>query len=130
AQRQPGLLDGLDGKVDWPPQPDGSHPLTELLLADYLIVDVAKSYAEDSYLEIERALLDGRAHTTCGGRSLNDDFIDTMYTLIVNANRGPRVSDGVDQATVRASREFPYLAPPNPTPPEHDVTIPKVAASR
>src|SRR5262249_54457166 len=58
------FLDGLDGKVDWPPQPDGSHPLTELLLGDFLVVDVAKPYAEDSYLEIERALLEGRAHTT------------------------------------------------------------------
>jgi hypothetical protein len=27
-----------------------------------------------------------------------------------------RISDGVDQATVRASDSFPYLAPPNPDP--------------
>jgi hypothetical protein len=125
-----GFFDGLDGKRDWSMRPDGTHPLTELLLADYLVVDVARPYAEDSYLEIERALLEGRAHTTCGGRSLNDDVISTMYTLIVNANRGPRISDGVDQATVPASRAFPYLAPPNPTPPARDVGIPTVAASR
>ena len=118
------FFDGLDGKLDWSIKPDGTHPLTELLLADFLVVDVAKPYAEDSYLEIERALLAGRAHATCGGRSLNADVIDTMYTLIVNANRGPRVSDGVDHATVPASRVFPYLAPPNPNPPERNAGIP------
>jgi hypothetical protein len=123
------LFDGLDGKVDWPTQPDGTHPLTEPLLADFLVVDVAKPYAEDSYFEIERALLEGREHATCGGRSLNDDVIDTLYTLIVNAGHGPRVSDGVD-GTVPASREFPYLAPPNLNPPKREATIPTVAASR
>jgi hypothetical protein len=123
------FFDGLDGKSDWSTRPDGAHPLTELLLADFLVVDVAKPYSEDSYFEIERALLEGRAHTTCGGRSPNDDVIDTLFTLIVNACRGPRVSDGVAQATVPASREFPYLAPPNPDPPG-TLSIPTFAESR
>src|SRR5262249_1896148 len=111
------FLDGLDGKIDWPLQADGTHPLTELLLGDYQVVDVAKPYAEDSYLEIERALLQGRAHATCGGRPLNDDAIDMMATFVYTAGNGPRISDGVDQSTVRASQSFPYLAPPNPNPP-------------
>jgi hypothetical protein len=33
--------------------------------------------------------------------------IDTVYTLIVSAGNSPRVADGVDQATVRASQSFP-----------------------
>jgi hypothetical protein len=107
------LLDGLDGKIDWPLQPDGTHPLTELYLGDYQVVDVAKPYAEDSYLEIEQALLQGRPHASCGGRSLNDDAVDTNLTFDVTGGNGPRISDGVDQATVRASDTFPYLAPPN-----------------
>jgi hypothetical protein len=94
----------------------GPHPLTELYLADYQVVDVAKAYAEDSYLEIEQALLQGRAHATCGGRSLNDDALDANLTFYVTGGNGPRISDGVDQATVRASDSFPYLAPPNPHP--------------
>jgi hypothetical protein len=110
------FLDAIDGKTDWPLQPDGTHPLTELYLGDYQVVDVAKPYAEDSYLEIEQALLHGRAHATCGGRSLNDDAVDTNLTFVVSGGNGPRISDGVDQATVRASDSFPYLAPPNPTP--------------
>ena len=110
------VMDGIDGKIDWPLQPDGTHPLTELYLADYQVVDVAMPYTEDSYLEIEQALLRGRAHATCGGRSLNDDAVDTNLTFVVTGGNGPRISDGVDQATVRASDSFPYLAPPNPNP--------------
>ena len=92
---------------------DGSHPLTHLLLHDFLVVDVSKPFAEDSYLEIERAMLQDRAPQTCGGRSLNDDFLDTYFTLLINAGNGSRISDGVDQPTVPASVVFPYLAPPN-----------------
>lgn len=124
------FFDGLDGKLDWPMQADGAHPLTELLLADFLVVDVSKPFAEDSYFEIERALLAGRPHTTCGGRSLNDDVIDTLYTGLVNGGNGPRIRDGVDQATALASRQFPYLAPPNPSPPERESGIPTVAVGR
>ncbi|MER6068013.1 DUF4331 family protein [Streptomyces sp. NPDC001817] len=123
------FFDALDGKLDWQTDQDGTHPLTDLLLADFLVVDVAKPYAEDSYFEIEHSLLEGRAHATCGGRTLNDDVIDTLYTLIVNAFHGPRISDGVDRATAPASREFPYLAPPNPDPPM-PVSVPTPAARR
>jgi hypothetical protein len=110
------VMDGIDGKIDWPLQPDGTHPLTEVYLGDYQVVDVAKPYAENSYLEIEQALVRGRAHATCGGRSLNDDAGDTNFTFVITGGNGPRISDGVDQATVRASDTFPYLAPPNPDP--------------
>jgi hypothetical protein len=116
--------DGLDGKEDWPLDENGTHPLTELVLADFLIVDVTKPYAEQgSFLEIELSARAGRAHQTCGGRALNDDVMDTIFTLLVNAGNGPRIGDGVDQATVPGSRRFPYLAPPNPTPPEPTETI-------
>jgi len=37
-------MDRLDGKTDWALLPDGSHPLTDLLLADYLVIDVAKPF--------------------------------------------------------------------------------------
>jgi hypothetical protein len=111
--------DGLDGKADWPAGEDGVHPLTELILADYLVVDVTKPYAErGSFLEIELAAQRGQAHRTCGGRTINDDVMDTIFTLLVNAGNGPVIRDGVDQATRPASRAFPYLAPPNPDPPE------------
>jgi len=111
--------DGLDGKIDWPVDGNGIHPLTELVLADYLVVDVTKPYADQgSFLEIERATREGRAHETCGGRAPNDDVMDTIFTLLVNAGNGPVIRDGVDRATTPASHTFPYLAPPNPKPPE------------
>ena len=54
--------DGLDGTTDWPPDGNGDHPLTDLVLADYLVVDVTKPYAEQgSFLEIELAALAGKA---------------------------------------------------------------------
>ena len=111
--------DSLDGQVDWPADDNGTHPLTELLLADFLVVDITKPYAEQgSFLGIELAARAGRAHQTCGGRALNDDVMDTIFTLLINAGNGPPIRDGVDRATRPASRTFPYLAAPNPDPPQ------------
>jgi hypothetical protein len=110
--------DGLDGKTDWSSS-NGAHPLTELVLADYLVVDLTKPYVEQgSFLEIELAARRGEAHATCGGRTLNDDVIDTLFTQLVNAGNGPVIRDGVDRATRPGSGAFPYLVPPNPDPPE------------
>ena len=110
--------DGLDGKTDWPTN-GVVHPLTELVLADYLVVDMTKPYQEKgSFLEIELAALAGRAHETCGGRTINDDVMDTFFTTLINAGRGPVIRDGVDKSSRPASPTFPYLSPPNPNPPE------------
>jgi Domain of unknown function (DUF4331) len=111
--------DRLDGKLDWPTDANGRHPLTDLVLADYLIVDVTKPYLETgSFLEIELAARRGLTHQTCGGRTLNDDVMDTIFTQLVNAGNGPTIRDGVDSATRPATGNFPYLAPPNQRPPE------------
>lgn len=110
--------DGLDGKTDWPTN-GVVHPLTELVLADYLVVDMTKPYQEKgSFLEIELAALAGRAHETCGGRTINDDVMDTFFTTLINAGSGPVIRDGVDKSSRPASPTFPYLSPPNPNPPE------------
>ena len=42
--------------------------------------------------------------------------VAAFLTFVVSGGNGPRISDGVDQATMRASDTFPYLAPPNPVP--------------
>ena len=111
--------DGLDGKTDWPLDEHGAHPLTELMLADFLVVDVTKPYAEQgTFLEIERAARRGEQHRTCGGRALNDDAMDTLLTLLISGFSGPVIRDGVDQSSRPASRTFPYLAAPNPDPPQ------------
>lgn len=108
------VYDGLDGKTDWPLDAQGAHPLTELLLADFLVVDCSRPFAEHSTFEIEQAMLAGRPHSTCGGRPLNDDIIDKLLTWVVNGGNGPRSSDGVDQATAQATNTYPYVAPPHP----------------
>ena len=111
--------DGLDGKLDWPTGEGGSHPLTDLFLDDFLVVDVTKPYLEQgSFLEIELAARRGHPHQTCGGRALNDDVMDTIFSQLVNAGVGPAIRDGVDSATRPATTTFPYLASPNPHPPE------------
>jgi Domain of unknown function (DUF4331) len=111
--------DGLDGKIDWKTDASGSHPLTDCILADYLIVDVSKPYQETgTFFEIERSVLNGRRHESCGGRAPNDDVMDTIFSLMVNAGRGPIVRDGVDRATRPATQAFPYLASPSPAPPQ------------
>jgi hypothetical protein len=123
------FFDRLDGKTDWPLDARGAHPLTELLLADFLIIDASKPFSEDSYLEIERAQFAGRAHTTCGGRPLNDDVVDKLYTLLVGGVDGPHISDGVDHATQPATHSFPYLVSPNPDPPDLKTRLAAISAA-
>src|SRR5262245_9633834 len=106
-------FDRLDGSVEWPVEPNSDHPLTSLIMADYLVVDITKPFGDESFLEIEQSMLEGREHQTSGGRTLNNDSMDTLFTLYINGGKGPRISDGVDFGTGTASTEFPYLAPPN-----------------
>ena len=119
AERQPRVLGRPRRNGGLAPDENGDHPLTDLVLADFLVVDVTKPYVEQgSYLEIELAARRGEAHQTCGGRTLNDDVIDTLFTQLVNAGNGPVIRDGVDHASRPAGRTFPYLAAPNPDPPK------------
>jgi Domain of unknown function (DUF4331) len=107
------FFDGLDGKTAWPLGPDGRHPLRELLINDYLIVDLAHPFAPGGFLEIERSVLHDRPHKSAGGRWLDDDILDEMLTLFVNGGRGERLGDGVDAPTKPACRSFPYVREPN-----------------
>ena len=110
--------DGLDGVVHWPLDTSGGHPLTELVLADYLVVEPSKPYAErGTFLEIEQAVMAGRTPRTCGGRALNDDVVDVLYNFWIHGGTGQAVSDGVDASSRPASTTFPYLSPANPDPP-------------
>jgi hypothetical protein len=107
------FFDGLDGDTAWPVGPDERHPLRDLLMDDFLVLDLSRPFAPGGFLEIERALLDNRAHETAGGRWLDDDILDELLTLMVNAGRGKRFGDGVDAPTNPASLTFPYVREPN-----------------
>ena len=88
---------------------------------DFLILDLAHAFTPGGFLEIERALLDGRPHGTAGGRWLNDDILDDLLTLMVNGGRGKRYGDGVDAPTKPPSLTFPYVREPNQ---RTDLTLP------
>jgi Domain of unknown function (DUF4331) len=107
------FFDGLDGNTAWPLGPDGRHPLRDLLIDDFLILDVAHSFTPGAFLEIERALIDERPHGSAGGRWLDDDILDEMLTLYVNGGRGERLGDRVDGPSKPASLSFPYVREPN-----------------
>jgi len=108
------FFDGLDGQTAWPLEADGRHPLRDLLIGDFLVLDLAHPFAPGSFLEIERALMDNnRRHETAGGRWLDDDILDELLTLIVNGGRGERFGDGVDAPTKPGNRSFPYVREPN-----------------
>ena len=44
--------------------------------------------------------------------------MDTIFTQLINAGNGPAIRDGVDRGDAPGTRTFPYLATPNPDPPE------------
>ena len=104
--------DKLDGKIDWPLD-NGQHPLTKLFLNDFLIVDTSKLCKGNTFLEIERSVRKKQPHATCGGRTLDEDTVDTLLTLYIRGDTGERIGDGVDRATQSADTTFPYLAAPN-----------------
>ena len=105
--------DGVDGKTAWPLGTDGRHPLRDLLIDDFLILDLAHPFAPEGFLEIERALMNKRLHKSAGGRWLDDDILDELLTFLVNGGRGERFGDGVDAPTKPASLSFPYVREPN-----------------
>jgi hypothetical protein len=104
--------DGLDNKTAWPVAPDGRHALRDLLMDDFLILDLAHGFVPGSFLEIERALVNNRAHKAVGGRWLEDDILDELL-MFVNGDGGERLGDGVDAPTKPASLSFPYVSQPN-----------------
>jgi hypothetical protein len=109
-------FDGIDGKTDW--SPDQTKKWIARMASSYQVVDTSKpcNFADPhTYLEIERAQLTGKVHTTCGGRMPNEDALDVTMNFLA---RGPAAaaagedafSDGVDQATQKSNDTFPYLA--------------------
>jgi hypothetical protein len=104
--------DTLDGKTSWPLAPDGGHPLRNLLMDDFLIVDLARAFAPGGFLEIERALVNNRPHQSGGGRWLDDDILDELV-MFMTGDGAERIGDGVDAPTKPASLSFPYVREPN-----------------
>ncbi len=125
---QAGLVnaDMWDGKNDWNGgalpvdagaggAPDGGylvHPLGAVLKVDVLLLDTSKPFTQSGYFDLEKEELGLGAHTTSGGRWLNEDATDTSLSWIVGKS-ATGVSDGVGAPAKPASQTFPYLAAPN-----------------
>jgi len=104
------FYDKVDGKNDWT---DANRlNLARILADDFLVVDVSKPCSGVGLLEIEKAMLQGRAHQTCGGRKLVDGVMEILFSLYIGGFNGSRVSDGITQPAQPISNKFPYLAPP------------------
>jgi len=110
-------FDARDGKVEWTPDQITTFS-TRMASGNYQVIDTSKPCdwnGGHTYLEIERAQLTGKEHTTCGGRMPNDDAMDATLNFLI---RGPGANitgegalrDGVEQATEKSSNTFPYLA--------------------
>lgn len=103
-----GLPIGISKTVISNPQ----WPVSEIFLDNFLVFDVAKSITDASYLEMERSTLDGHAYATGGGRTVNVNIMDVMYTWAVNRGR-KQLKGGVTDATKPGTNTFPYFATPN-----------------
>lgn len=104
-----GFGDIVDEMADW----DAAHPLADLMLANYLVVDLSQpcneyrnrdrvedaidageiaesedernyNIAHSNYFAVELAAFHGTKHTTCGGRFPDEDTIDRTLTLFIN----------------------------------------------
>ena len=109
-------FDKEDGNADWSDD-QATTWANRMSSGNYQVFDLSKPCNFDdphSYLEIERAQLTGKEHTTCGGRHPNEDAMDVTLNFLI---RGPAASeqddnairDGVYQATKKATSTFPYL---------------------
>lgn len=103
--------DNMDHKVDWPVVA-GNHPLSKMMYEDYLVLDLAKPFSADGFLEIEKSIVADRSHQTSGGRWLGEDIVDILLTYYISRDEKP-FSDFVEQATKQPTTTFPYLASPN-----------------
>jgi hypothetical protein len=100
--------------LDWP----SPHPWVDLLMDDFLIVDLAQptkpSATQIGYLGIEIARFTGAAGGGVGGRLPNEDVIDRTLTVFINGleRPTPRRGVGVPAPARLTVDEFPFVPPP------------------
>jgi hypothetical protein len=108
------FYDMSDGTADWSEAQRAA--LVEMLLDDCLLINAAKSASRAKsrgYFSIETDVLKGINSESPGGRALTDDFMDQLYTYMINRNTGKAISDGVNAPSRAVSDSFPYLAAPD-----------------
>src|SRR6185295_9134909 len=102
--------DMRDGKADW--TADALAANANVFLDDFLLFDVARPITDDSHLEIEKSTVDGRPYATGGGRTVDANSIDILFTWLINRDR-EFLQGGATGATKPGMKVFPYFAMPN-----------------
>jgi hypothetical protein len=102
--------DMRDSKADWTPETLAAN--ARVFLDDFLLFDVAKPITDESHLEIEKSTLYGRPYQTGGGRTVDANVIDILFTWLVNRDR-EFLQGGATGATKPGMKVFPYFATPN-----------------
>jgi hypothetical protein len=102
--------DMRDGKADWTPEALAAN--ARVFLDDFMLFDVAKPITDDTHLEIEKSTIDGHPYRTGGGRTIDANVIDILFTWLVNHDR-EFLQGGATGATKPGMTVFPYLAAPN-----------------
>ncbi len=101
--------DNLDGYTDWS-KSEQQH-LANIFIDDFLVIDLSKPCSGNGFLEIEKSLIAGRPHETCGGRKLTDDIVDRIYTYYISKDR-KEYGDSVNTPSKSFGKSFPYLNTP------------------
>jgi len=127
-----GIFDAVDtGHPDVPQSGCGNLPsysapagpgsyaaLASILADDQLYIDSARSQC-DRYLAVELNAALGVSYTSCGGRTLTQDVIDTSYSLMFagaggfTSGNAPRIGDGVSAHGDVNNLMFPFLGAPH-----------------
>lgn len=103
--------DQLDGIQHW--KESEATLAGRLLVEDYLIVNmIGECASSNNFLSIEKAILNGQTPTTCGGRFLEDDIMDDIFTWYISKDTKV-YKDGANQIYRRPLETFPYLAEPD-----------------
>jgi hypothetical protein len=117
--------DKLDKVIDW--KTDDLARFTQTLVNDFLVVDLREAcvkvddktsltkFIDSSYLDIEtnRKKIEG-GFRSCGGRTPNEDIIDTMVSYYTSGHEASNVTfgDGADRVRNQATTTWPYFAKP------------------
>ncbi|WP_086929634.1 DUF4331 family protein [Agarilytica rhodophyticola] len=102
-------LDGLDEMKDW--SKDWGKVLVDLLVNDFLVIDIAKPFSSSGYFDIESSMLDNKPHTRSGGRVPGERVINQLTTTMINGGHGQGINDGIAPNNFK-NKVFPYLDKP------------------
>ena len=102
-------LDNVDGRNDW--DGDGRASLADIIVDDYILVDLGKTQKTTKFFGVEEAVLNKKESTSYGGRSLLDDTFGSFLGFTVSRKLSDRPNTLIQKKT---ASKFPYLDEPDP----------------